>query len=376
MLNKGLPEDELFTFFSRKKREDLDYDYILSSMCTVPHSVAVRAHCMFMETNLGDPGLFPGTVSLEKLLVSRFGSLFHTSDAGGYATSGGTESNIQALRLAKALWCTKGRGQRDPYGQPNIILPESAHFSFKKACDILGLEMRKVPLRKDFRMDADRAAEQIDNNTIALVGIAGTTEYGMIDPIADLAKIAVQHEIFFHVDAAFGGMVIPFLDDPVPFDFALPGVTSIAVDPHKMGMSTIPCGCLITRDKDILNTLNIDTPYLTVKQEYTLGGTRPGAPVAGALAVLDYLGVEGMKAVVSGCMKNTERLIAGMETLGIPRVATPDVNVATFTCDKARVPGPWKVSWTCRKHLRVVCMPHVHRDRIEAFLKDIGETHA
>ena len=95
-------------------------------------------------------------------------------------------------------------------------------------------------------------------------------------------------------------MVIPFLDDPIPFDFALPGVTTIAVDPHKMGMSTIPCGCLLTREPDLLNTLNIDTPYLTVKQEYTLAGTRPGAPVAGALAVIDYLGMEGMKAVVPG----------------------------------------------------------------------------
>jgi len=70
------------------------------------------------------------------------------------------------------------------------------------------------------------------------------------------------------------------------------------------------------------------------------------------------------------------RLIAGMETFGIPRAATPDVNVATFVCDKKRVPIPWKVSWTCRKHLRIVCMPHVHIDRIEAFLRDIGESHA
>ena len=171
-------------------------------------------------------------------------------------------------------------------------------------------------------------------------------------------------------------MVVPFLDRPIPFDFALPGVTTIAVDPHKMGMSTIPAGCLLTRDPDLLHVLDIDTPYLTVKQEFTLGGTRPGAPVAAALAVLDYLGVEGMKAVVAGCMKNTERLIAGMETFGIQRAVTPDANVATFVCEKERVPGPWKVSWTCRKHLRIVCMPHVHRDRIEAFLKDIGEQHA
>jgi tyrosine decarboxylase/aspartate 1-decarboxylase len=368
MLNKGRSEEELFTFFAEKKSEDLDYDFILSSMCTVPHSVAVRAHCMFMETNLGDPGLFRGTSSLEQLLISRFATLFHCPGAGGYATSGGTESNIQALRLAKA--------ERSDSTSPNIIVPDSAHFSFKKACDILGLEMRRVPLTKDFRMDADLAAEQVDKSTIVLVGVAGTTEYGMVDPIRSLAAIARQHDLFFHVDAAFGGMVIPFLDDPVPFDFALPGVTSIAVDPHKMGMSTIPCGCLLTREPDLLSTLNIDTPYLTVRQEYTLAGTRPGAPVASAIAVMDYLGVEGMKAVVSGCMKNTWRLIAGMETFGISRAATPDVNVATFICDNARVPGLWKVSWTCAKHLRIVCMPHVHADRLEAFLKEVGRSHA
>jgi tyrosine decarboxylase/aspartate 1-decarboxylase len=368
MLNKGLSEEELFTFLAAKKGEDLDHAYILSSMCTVPHSVAIRAHCMFMETNLGDPGLFPGTMALEQLLISRFATLFHCPGAGGYATSGGTESNIQALRLAKV------HGSEST--SPNIIVPDSAHFSFRKACDLLGLEMRRVPLTRDFRMDPDIAAEQVDRNTVALVGVAGTTEYGVVDPIKDLAKTALQHDLFFHVDAAFGGMVIPFLDNPVPFDFAVPGVTSIAVDPHKMGMSTIPCGCLVTREADLLNTLNIDTPYLTVKHEFTLAGTRPGAPVAGALAVMDYLGFEGMKAVVAGCMKNTGRLIAGMEASGIPRAATPDVNVATFVCDKNRVPGPWKVSWTCRKHLRIVCMPHVHADRIEAFLKDVGERHA
>lgn len=368
MLNKGRSEEELFSFFAEKKSRDLDHDYILSSMCTLPHSVAVRAHCMFMETNLGDPGLFPGTFSLEQLLLKRFGNLFHCPDAGGYATSGGTESNIQALRLAKAL--------RHDVADPNVIVPASAHFSFKKACDILGLTMQKVPLDGDHRMDADKSAEMINGNTVAMVGIAGTTEYGMVDPIAGLAKIADQHDLFFHVDAAFGGMVIPFLDRPVPFDFSLKGVTTIAVDPHKMGMSTIPAGCLVTREKDALNTLNIDTPYLTVKQEYTLGGTRPGAPVAAALAVMDYLGFDGMKAVVSGCMKNTERLIAGMETLGFRRAATPDVNVATFICDEKRIPAPWRVSWTCQKHLRIVCMPHVHADRIEAFLRDIGDYHA
>jgi len=365
MLSNGRPQDEIFTFLSSKKKEDIDHRYILSSMCTLPHPVAVKAHCMFMETNLGDPGLFPGTTSLERLLIERFGSLLHCSNAGGYATSGGTESNIQALRLAKV---------RKPCSNPNIIVPESAHFSFEKACDILSLEMKMAGSDKNRRMDIDSAAKLMDKNTIAIVGVAGTTEYGMIDPIADLGKIAIENDILFHVDAAFGGMVIPFLEKSIPFDFKVPGVTTIAVDPHKMGMSTIPSGVLLTREPDMLDALNIETPYLTVKKEYTLAGTRPGAPVVGALAVLDYLGINGMKAIVGGCMKNTERLIAGMKTLDIEPAANPDVNVATFICKNA--PSPWKVSWTRNGDLRIICMPHVNKDTVEMFLKDIGDLYA
>jgi tyrosine decarboxylase / aspartate 1-decarboxylase len=366
MREKGCSEEDLFSFLSKKKGEDTSHDYILSSMCTIPHPVAVRAHNLFMETNLGDPGLFPGTSDIEQALVSRLGILFHEPRAYGYSTSGGTESNIQALRIAKT--CAKKE-------KPNVILPESAHFSFKKACDMLCVEARRVPLDDQFRMDPDAAATAIDENTCCLVGVAGSTEYGMIDPIEKLGRIARDHDIFFHVDAAFGGLVIPFLESPPPFDFAIPGVSSVAVDPHKMGMSTIPAGCLLVREKDMLCALSIDTPYLSVKQEFTLAGTRPGGPVAGALAVIDYLGREGMEAVVRGCMKNTSRLIEGLETFGIERIVTPDVNVATF-----RSPGdiapPWRVSWTRQGHLRIVCMPHVHRDIIERFISEIGDAYA
>jgi len=365
MREKGQSIDHLFSFLAAKREEDISHDYILGSMCTVPHPVASRAHTLFLETNLGDPGLFPGTASLESLLVERLGALFSHPSACGYATSGGTESNIQALRIAKKLLGASN---------PNVVLPQSAHFSFQKACDILGLEMRKVPLDGECRMDASKASDLVDRDTCALVGVAGTTEYGVVDPIRELSAIALDHGTFLHVDAAFGGMVLPFLEEAPPFDFSLPGVSSIAVDPHKMGMSTIPAGVLLLREKSALSSLAVDTPYLSVKQEYTLSGTRPGGPVAGALAVLEYLGREGMRDIVAGCMKNTRRLIDGMEAFGIPRVVTPDVNVATFA--RARVPPPWKVSWTRAGHLRIVCMPHVHAGVVESFLKDIGENNA
>jgi len=365
MREQGCPEGDLFSFLSLQRKKDLGYRNILSSMCTPPHPVAARAHAMFLETNLGDPGLFPGTAELEELLVRRLATLMHHPKAGGYATSGGTESNIQAFRIAK---------KQKPVESPNVVVPASSHFSFLKACDILGLAMRTAPLDTHFRVDAEAVESLVDKDTVCIVGIAGTTEYGMVDPIAHLADVALDRDIFLHVDAAFGGMVVPFLDRPIPFDFHLPGVDSLSVDPHKMGMSTIPAGCLLVRNPEQFSCLNVDTPYLTVKRECTLAGTRPGASVAAAFAVLEYLGMDGMRAVVAGCMENTRRLVEGMETLGCERAVTPDVNVATFSCSRA--PAGWRVSTTRAGHMRIVCMPHVTRDVIEAFLKDMSDMHA
>ncbi|NYT05240.1 MAG: tyrosine decarboxylase MfnA [Methanomicrobiales archaeon] len=365
MREHGCSEDSLFSFLHAKKSEDRGYHRVLSSMCSLPHPVAVRAHMLFLETNLGDPGLFLGTASLEAMLIARLGNLLHHPRAAGYATSGGTESNIQALRIAK---------KRAAATSPNVVVPESAHFSFDKACDLLSVEMRTVPSDAQFRMDADCVQDAVDRNTIAIVGVAGTTEYGTVDPIEVLSDIAVDRDLLLHVDAAFGGLVLPFIDGSEPFDFALPGVASISVDPHKMGLSTIPAGCLLTRDEKTLHLCTVDTPYLTVKHACTLSGTRPGAPVASAIAVMDYLGRDGMQAIVAGCMKNTRRLIAGMETYGYPVAVEPAVNVAAFSCPG--VPPGWIVSRTRRGHLRIVCMPHVHRDVIELFLEAIGEMNA
>jgi len=318
---------------------------------------------MFYPTNLGDPGLFPGTAEVEELLIESLAELLHCPTAGGYATSGGTESNIQAIRIARKLKDTN---------KPNIIVPASAHFSFEKICSIMNIEMRVAPNKRGtYIADPDKMAELIDKNTVSLVGIAGTTEYGLIDDIPAIAKIAKENGIFCHVDAAFGGYVIPFLKKEIPFDFAVDGVSSISLDSHKMGMGSIPCGSLLLRDPEQFKVLSVDTPYLTVKAEFTLTGTRPGADVAGAYAVMNYLGKEGYRDIVTGCMENTRRLIEGMEAFGYKRVIDPVLNLATF--EDRKIPEGWKVSHTRNNHLRFVLMPHVTRDVVENFLLDVSK---
>ena len=360
MDTKGKSREEVLGALSAFRARDVAHDHILSSMSTIPHPIALAAHEMFFPTNLGDPGLYPGTAEIEDLLIHSLGELMHNASAGGYATSGGTESNLQAIRIAKKL---------HPCKKPNIVVPASAHFSFDKTCDMLGLEMRTAPyVEGGYVVDCDKMAELADKNTIAVVAVAGTTEYGLVDDVPRIAKIAAEHDIFCHVDAAFGGLVIPFLPHPPQFDFAVPGVSSISTDPHKMGMSSIPCGCLLLREPEMFCHLSVDTPYLTVKKECTLAGTRPGADVAGAYAVLTYLGREGMQAVVDGCMENTRRLVAGLEAFGYRRVITPFMNVATF--EEGPVPEGWKVSHTRAGHLRFVLMPHVTRDVVENYLEE------
>ena len=175
------------------------------------------------------------------------------------------------------------------------------------------------------------------------------------------------------MDAAFGGLVIPFMKNPVPFDFEIDGVSSITLDPHKMGMSTIPCGTFLIREPEHLKLLSVDSPYLTMKTSFTLTGTRPGADVAGAYAVLKYLGREGFRDIVSGCLENTRRLVSGMEAFGYKKVLNPVLNLASFYA--ADIPEGWKVSRTRAGHMRFVMMPHVTRDVVETFLDEVSRLH-
>ena len=362
MEEKGCSREEVLALLAGYRSRDVPHSRIFSSMCTVPHEIAVAAHALFVSTNLGDPGLYPGTAEIERRLIADLGDLLHGTGIGGYATSGGTESNIQAIRIAKKL---------HPTEKPNIVVPASAHFSFDKTRDILGVETRAAPYKEgSYTVDTDAMAELIDKNTVAVLAVAGTTEYGVVDDVLAAAKLARENDIWCHVDAAFGGLVIPFLKNPAPFDFAVDGVSSVTLDPHKMGMSTIPCGTLLLRNPEHMKLLSVDSPYLTMKTSFTLTGTRPGADVAGAYAVIKYLGREGFRDIVAGCLENTRRLVSGMEAFGYKTVLPPVMNLAAF--HPAEIPEGWKVSRTRAGHLRFVMMPHVTRDVVEAFLEDVS----
>ncbi len=351
------------------KRKDIPYSRVLSSMCTIPHPIAVKAHIEFINVNLGDPAIFRGSAELEKVVVRMIGELLHNPNAKGYVTSGGTEANIQAIRAFRNLKKIK---------RPNIVVPESAHFSFDKAGDVLGVEVRKAKLDEEFRVDVGNVEMLIDENTVGIVGIAGTTALGQIDPIEDLSKLASEKDIFLHVDSAFGGFVIPFLDVNIKFDFELKGVSSMTVDPHKMGMATVPAGCILFRDERFLKTLAVKTPYLITEEQFTLTGTRPATGVASTYAVLKYLGFKGLKEIVKRCIDVTWYMVDRMNEIGFEPVIEPIMNIVCFRCENAfkirdeLYRRGWVVSAIDNPMaLRFVIMPHVDFRMVDEFTGEL-----
>jgi tyrosine decarboxylase/aspartate 1-decarboxylase len=366
----SIPEEEVLRILEEMKGRDLQYDRFFSTMCTRPHSIAVKAHNLFLETNLGDPGLFPGVAELEARTISIMGDLLGCPDAVGYISTGGTESNIQAIRAARSASRVR---------DGNVVVPASAHFSFDKIGDLLNLEVRKADLDENLSVDISSVERLVDDRTVAVVGIAGTTEFGQVDPIDELAKIAKDRGIHLHVDAAFGGFVLPFLDRDYRWDFRVAGVSSITIDPHKMGMSTIPAGGLLFRTFRDMNALELDTHYLTVARQASLTGTRSGAAAAATYAVMIHLGRSGFRKVVSYCMDLTRHLVAGSKQIGINPVIEPVMNVvalkvkSTSVVRSELIKRGWHVSMTREPNraLRLILMPHMTHDNIDLFLVDL-----
>ena len=383
MNEKPVSHDEIFSQLDKFQAMDCIYSdgRILGSMCTEAHPIAKKAFFKFIDSNLGDPGLFKGTKLIEDKVLEMIGSFLSIENPAGHMVTGGTEANIMAIRAARNM-------ARDNKGIENgeFIVPKSAHFSFKKAADMLDLELIRVDLDENYLINPKLVEENINENTVAIVGIAGTTELGMIDPIDVLSKIAVQNDVHLHVDAAFGGFTIPFLKErgyELPtFDFSLEGVKSITVDPHKMGLSPIPSGGILFRDQSFLDAMSVDSPYLTIKNQSTIVGTRLGAGSAATYAVMRYLGKEGYAHNAEIALEKTHFLAKRLKELGYELVVEPKLNIVAFNHQDLETEElanlleekNWKVSCSSYpKAIRIILMNHIKKEHLIELLNDLKE---
>jgi tyrosine decarboxylase/aspartate 1-decarboxylase len=363
---KGRAADEVLAELRALRRQDaaLASGRVLGSMCTAPHPVGVEAYQLFLETNLGDPAWCRGAQQAERrALASILGLLHAGQDADALLVSGGAEANLTALRVARRS------------GLREVILPRTAHFSFLKACDLLDMEPRWAEVDAQYRADVGSVERALGPNTACIVGIAGTTELGTVDPIPALGALAREHHVPLHVDAAFGGFVLPFLPAAPRFDLGVEGVDMLTLDPHKFGMAPIPAGCLAVRDASMLRRISVPTPYVSTEAQASLVGTRPGAAAAAVDAVLQHLGEAGYAEVAQRCMATARHLAKGLREAGLPPALEPVLPVVAVPVPQpervraALARGGWFVALApLTRGIKVVCMPHVRREHVDAFV--------
>ncbi|PZO52324.1 MAG: aspartate aminotransferase family protein [Alphaproteobacteria bacterium] len=299
-------------------------------------AVKKAAYAMFSEENGLGPAAFPSLARMERE-VTAFGLQLMNAPPGaaGGMTSGGTDSIFRAVKAARDY--ARSKGQKGP---ANIVTPYSAHPAFHKAGMVMDIEIRRTPL-KDYLADPAAIEEAADENTIMIVGSAPCFPFGLIDPIEALGEIAQRKGLWLHVDACVGGYLAPFVRmngaDLAPYDFSVPGVSSISGDLHKYGYASKGASTVFFRTEALKEFMPFDAGPWPLGRMITptLAGTRPGGAIAAAWAVINFLGVEGYRkkqAMVTGAR---EKIEAGVKRLGFEVLGQPQLGIISFAHPKA-----------------------------------------
>ncbi|MCU0692017.1 MAG: aspartate aminotransferase family protein [Polyangiaceae bacterium] len=298
----------------------------------------MKAHNAFFSENGLNPTAFPSLRKFEIEVVSMVASLLHgDAEVVGNMTSGGTESILMAVKAAR----DRAMARTPKLARPEIVLPSTAHPAFDKAAHYFNLEAVHVPVGKDFRADVKATRKALSKNTALVVGSAPSYPHGVVDPISELAQLARKRDIPFHVDACIGGMMLPFvqrLGYPIPpFDFIVPGVTSISADLHKYGYAANGASVILYRNAELRRHQYFaytDWPG-GIYASPTMTGTRPGGAIASAWAMLHRLGYEGYQDIARDVMGATRRIRAGIDRIdGIYVLGDPQASLLAIASDR------------------------------------------
>ena len=299
---------------------------IFNSICSAPLPLGEEVLAESLHKNLGDDRLFPGPREAERRVTAMLADLLGCPAAQGCLVSGGTEANLLAMSLAVEEWRRCGGD-----GRPEILAPETVHFSFDKIARLLDARLVRTGLDARLRGDLRQLARHAGPCTAALVVSAGASETGAVDDVEAAAEIAGKHGLHLHVDAATGGFLIPFAGPEhyrgPRIDFAVPAVRSITLDPHKYGYAPIPAGYLLVRRAEDFARLRVPSYYAGTHDHHTLLGTRPGGAALAVYAVLRHLGRAGYAALVAELFARRAHLLRLLAEHGFTLAAPPDLTV-------------------------------------------------
>ena len=361
---------ELYERFMREPKHLVNH--IIGSMTTRPHPLSIEAYKLFMFFNANDPLVFKETSRLESEVIEMLGEILGGRNVSGIITTGGTEANISAIYLARE------------HGYENVYVPLTAHNSIRKAVHLLRVRGIDVKVDEEFHVDLDDLERKLEEHGPGVIVLtAGTTGFGTVDNVEEASKIASRHNSVIHVDAAFGGFIIPFLREKgyrLPdIGFRNRAVVSVTIDPHKLGLAPIPSGGLVVRSSEWFKPLIFESKYMPMGYQVGLGGTRTGGSIAATWAMLKHFGWEGYSRLAVELMEKTLKVaeeVGKRDSLRL--VVKPETPIlcidvkgveARLVLEKAWGMGWYPYHCGLVDGVRIVVMPHVGLDELLEFIE-------
>lgn len=396
---KGMKKEEIMKVLESYKGRDLDWrsgkvlGYIYAPG-EKANEVIKEAYTMYLTENGLDPLTYPSILRLENELVGMIADLLRgDGNVVGNFTAGGTESIMMAVLSAR----NRARALRPEIKEPEMILPFTAHAAFYKAAHYLSVKPVTVPVKDEsFLADVGAMRKAINKNTILLVGSAPGYAHGVVDPIEEIGRLALEKNLLFHVDACVGGIHLSYmrkLGMNVPdFDFTVPGVTSISTDLHKYGYAAKNASLILYKNKDIRQYQIFACsrwPGYTVVNPVA-SSSKTGGPFAAAWAVIHYFGDEGYKKIVKEVMDATDMVVDGIKKIDCLKInGKPDMCMFSFystsskvnvyrLADEMKIRGGWYLQpqfgrGNSKSNLHI-SFSHLNVPQAEALLKDLRDT--
>ncbi|GAX84109.1 hypothetical protein CEUSTIGMA_g11532.t1 [Chlamydomonas eustigma] len=397
----GLPAAEVSDLLHKKAKEDLQLCEGKSPLSGAVY-IGSDAHRQLLDSaynlfSLSNPlhaDIWPSVRQMEAEVVAMTSAMVGggpdgpAPDVCGAMTSGGTESILMAIKASRD-YMRATRGVR----RPEMILANSAHAAYWKACEYFKIKAVVVKVGSDYRLSARQVKRHVTSNTAIVVASAPGFPHGLVDDIQGIAQVVKRAGVCLHVDACLGGFVLPFamqLGYQIPpFDFSVPGVTSMSVDTHKFGMAHKGTSVVLYADREIrqhqFTGITDWTGGLYISPG--LAGSRPGALIATAWASLVKCGMSGYLEATRQLMEAATSFCQGVETR-IPHlqvVGKPDMCVVAFKAKNPKILNIYKLNDLMTKrgwHLNALqappalhfCFTAAHNlQLVEALVKDLAE---
>ncbi|XP_061766794.1 sphingosine-1-phosphate lyase 1 [Nerophis ophidion] len=346
----------------------------------------VKVYGDFAWSNPLHPDIFPGVRKMEAEVVRMACTLFNGGpNSCGTVTSGGTESILMACKAYRDMAYERG------VKYPEILAPISVHAAFDKAAHYFGMKLVHIPLNmKTMQVDVKAMKRAINKNTAMLVCSAPQFPHGIMDPIDEVAKLAVRYNLPMHVDACLGGFLIVFMANAgytlAPFDFRVKGVTSISADTHKYGYAPKGSSVILYSDTKYRHYQYFVAPDWQggIYASPSIAGSRPGGIVAACWATMMHMGengyVDATRKIISVARKiKTEvRKMEGVFVFGDPEVSVVAIGSDVFDIfrlSNALTSKGWNLNTLQYPSSIHICCTLLHTQPgvVERFISDVRE---